>query len=81
MISACMPEFWEHYNALPVEVRADEVRAKRKQETRMAFWKQNVDQIITSNGFPLLAHAGSISHERMEQLEHRQPTARRDGCG
>ena len=32
----------------------------------MAFWKQNVDQIITSNGFPLLVHAGSISHEQME---------------
>lgn len=33
----------------------------------MAFWKQNVDQIITSNGFPLLTHAGSISHEQMEE--------------
>jgi len=43
-----------------------ELRAKYKQETRMAFWKQNVDQIITSNGFPLLAHTGSISHEQME---------------
>jgi len=43
-----------------------ELRAKSKQETRMSFWKQNVDQIITSNGFPLLAHAGSISHEQME---------------
>ena len=43
-----------------------ELRAKSKQETRMAFWKGNVDQIITSNGFPLLAHAGSISHEEME---------------
>lgn len=43
-----------------------ELRAKSKQETRMAFWKQNVDQIITSNGFPLLNHAGSISHEQME---------------
>lgn len=32
----------------------------------MAFWKQNVDQIITSNGFPLLTHAGSISHVQME---------------
>jgi hypothetical protein len=32
----------------------------------MAFWKQNVDQIITSNGFPLLTHAGAISHEQME---------------
>ena len=44
-----------------------ELRAKSRQETRMAFWKQNVDQIITSNGFPLLAHAGSISHEQMER--------------
>jgi hypothetical protein len=44
-----------------------ELRAKSRQETRMSFWKQNVDQIITSNGFPLLAHAGSISHEQMER--------------
>jgi hypothetical protein len=44
-----------------------ELRAKQKQETRMAFWKQNVDQIITSNGFPLLQHAGSVSHEQMEE--------------
>jgi hypothetical protein len=44
-----------------------ELRAKSKQETRMAFWKQNVDQIITSNGFPLLTHAGSVSHEQMEE--------------
>ncbi|WP_241781510.1 virulence RhuM family protein [Acidithiobacillus thiooxidans] len=43
-----------------------ELRAKNKQETRMAFWKQNVDQIITSNGFPLLTHAGAVSHEQME---------------
>jgi hypothetical protein len=43
-----------------------ELRAKNKQETRMAYWKQNVDEIITSNGFPLLTHAGSISHEQME---------------
>ena len=43
-----------------------ELRAKSKQETRMSFWKSNVDQIISSNGFPLLAHSGSISHEQME---------------
>ena len=43
-----------------------ELRAKSKQETRMAFWKSSVDQIITSNGFPLLTHAGAISHEQME---------------
>jgi hypothetical protein len=43
-----------------------ELRAKSRQETRMVFWRQNVDQIITSNGFPLLTHAGAISHEQME---------------
>lgn len=43
-----------------------ELRAKSKRETPMAFWKQNVDQIITSNGFPLLNHAGTISHDEME---------------
>ena len=43
-----------------------ELRAKGRQETRMAFWKQNMDQIITSNGFPLLTHAGTIRHQQME---------------
>ena len=47
-----------------------ELRAKRQQETRMAFWKQSVGQIITSNGFPLLTHSGSISHEQMEHNTH-----------
>ena len=32
----------------------------------MRFWMENVGQIIHSNGFPLLTHAGSISHEQME---------------
>jgi len=43
-----------------------ELRAKNRHETRMSFWKQNIDQIISSNGFPLLEHAGSISHQGME---------------
>ena len=43
-----------------------ELKIKSRQEIRMNFWKDNVDQIITSNGFPLLDHAGSISHEQME---------------
>lgn len=43
-----------------------ELRAKSRQETRMGFWKENVDRIIASNGFPLLAHAGLISHGEME---------------
>lgn len=43
-----------------------ELRAKGQKETRMAFWRQNVEQLITSNGFPLLTHAGSISNAEME---------------
>ncbi|MBF0502672.1 MAG: virulence RhuM family protein [Candidatus Riflebacteria bacterium] len=44
-----------------------ELRAKNRKETRMSFWRENVDQIIASNGFPLLTHAGSISQQQMEQ--------------
>lgn len=44
-----------------------ELRAKSRQETRMAFWKENVDRIITSNGFQLLTHSGSISQQQMEE--------------
>ena len=47
-----------------------ELRTKSRQEIRMGFWRQNVDQIISSNGFPLLGNtgfsAGSISHAQME---------------
>lgn len=45
-----------------------ELRAKSRQETPMAFWQARVGDIITSNGFPLLTHAGSISHIQMERL-------------
>ncbi len=44
-----------------------ELRAKRQTVTPMAFWQENVGQIITANGFPLLSGAGSVSHARMEQ--------------
>ena len=43
-----------------------ELRAKRRQEIPMRFWMDNVGQIISSNGFPLLNNAGSVSHEQME---------------
>lgn len=44
-----------------------ELRAKSRTETRMAFWQENASHIITSNGFPLLEGAGSISNKEMEQ--------------
>lgn len=43
-----------------------ELRAKNRKETRMAFWKENIDQILVSNDFPLLDGKGCISHEQME---------------
>ncbi|MEN9886605.1 MAG: hypothetical protein RL758_1183 [Pseudomonadota bacterium] len=44
-----------------------ELRTKNRQEIRMAFWQQNVEQIISVNGFAVLTHAGKVSHARMEQ--------------
>jgi hypothetical protein len=43
------------------------LRAKRQAITSVAFWQENIGQIITANGFPLLAGAGVVSHARMEQ--------------
>ena len=43
-----------------------ELRAKRQTVTSMHFWRDNVGQIIVSNGFPLLSGAGSVSHVGME---------------
>ncbi len=47
-----------------------ELRTKSRQEIRMSFWRQNVDQIISSNGFPVLTHAGTVSHVQMESSTH-----------
>jgi hypothetical protein len=44
-----------------------ELRAKRQTISSMHFWRENVGQIVVSNGFPLLNGAGSVSHARMEK--------------
>jgi len=44
-----------------------ELRAKSRQITSLEFWKENVHQLIVGNGFPLLADAGTVSHEAMEK--------------
>ena len=43
-----------------------ELRAKSRTEIQMAFWQENVSQIISTNGFSLLQNAGIISHSEME---------------
>lgn len=63
-----------------------ELRAKRQTVTPMSFWQENVGQIITANGFPLLSGAGSVSHARMEQkvgtlfLDYDQRRKAEDAC-
>ena len=44
-----------------------ELRAKQQTITSMIFWRENIGQIITTNGFRLLAGAGLVSHADMEQ--------------
>ena len=44
-----------------------ELRTKNRAPIQMNFWRQNVDQILTTNGFAVLANSGSVSHERMER--------------
>lgn len=43
-----------------------ELRAKRRQDIPMRFWRESVGQIIGSNGFALLEGAGTVSREQME---------------
>lgn len=43
-----------------------ELRTKRRQDIPMRFWRENVGQIIVSNGFALLEGPGTISREQMQ---------------
>lgn len=43
-----------------------ELRAKRRQDIPMRFWRENVGQIIASNGFAVLEGACTVSREQME---------------
>lgn len=44
-----------------------EFRAKNREQITMDFWRENVDNILTSNDQPLLNSAGSISKVQMEK--------------
>jgi len=44
-----------------------EQRTKRREAVPMRFWRLNMNQVIRSNGFPLLTHAGKVSHTQMER--------------
>lgn len=44
-----------------------ELRAKNRQDIKMAFWRENIDRIIEFNDKKLLSHKGSVSKEQMEE--------------
>ncbi len=44
-----------------------ELRAKNRQDITMAFWKENIDKIITLNDKEILNTKGKISHPQMEK--------------
>jgi hypothetical protein len=52
-----------------------EDRASQRQNLRMADWQQYVDRFVEFNERPLLKHAGSVSHERMQQVAHERYAA------
>jgi len=47
-----------------------EDRASQRQNLRMEDWRQYVDRFVEFNERPLLKTAGSVSHERMQQIAH-----------
>lgn len=52
-------------------IETAEFRAKNKIELKLDFWRNNVDQILISNGLSLLNSKGTISNKEMEAIvEH-----------
>ncbi len=49
-----------------------ELRAQRRQETRMVDWVVQTDRFLTFNERNVLRHAGSMSHDRMEEIVHQR---------
>lgn len=52
-----------------------EDRAGQRRDLRMDDWRQYVDRFVEFNERPLLKTAGSISHERMQQIAHERYAA------
>jgi len=44
-----------------------ELRVKERKDITLAFWKNNVDRVLEFNDKDVLLHAGSISHQQMEE--------------
>lgn len=44
-----------------------ELRAKNQQSITMAYWRENVDRLLTFQDKKILQNAGTVTHEAMEQ--------------
>lgn len=47
-----------------------ELRVKQQKELTLDFWRNNVDRMLAFNDQPILQGAGSVSHEKMEEIVH-----------
>lgn len=45
-----------------------ELRAKQQKDLTLDFWRSSVDRMLAANDQPLLAGAGSVSHEAMKTI-------------
>ena len=45
-----------------------ELRVKNRNDLTMGFWRSNVNQLLTFNGFEVLRNAGHISNQEMERI-------------
>lgn len=45
-----------------------ELQVKNRRDLTIAFWKNNVDQLLTFHGFEILPNTGKISNKEMEQI-------------
>ncbi|MDU8923358.1 virulence RhuM family protein [Pasteurellaceae bacterium LIM206] len=49
-----------------------ELRVKNHQDLTLDFWRKSVDGLLMFNGFDILDHRGSRSHEQMKTLTNQQ---------
>ncbi|MDO4575259.1 MAG: virulence RhuM family protein [Planctomycetia bacterium] len=45
-----------------------ELRVKNQQDLTLGFWRNNVEQLLTFNGYDVLKGTGSISNQEMERV-------------
>ncbi|UAX41886.1 virulence RhuM family protein [Pasteurella canis] len=49
-----------------------ELRVKKQQDLTLSFWRNNVDNLLEFNGFPVLENKGEHSNEQMKLFVHQQ---------